>query len=339
MRSTFGQFRNSRIVDVLGRCKNDTPYLMDLVNEAIHRLILEDEDGGFINLIDRMVFTVTSNYITAPREVARITDVTVCSTPVNIRNQFYEFLFAGDGLQPTNTCETNNGITQAIDRGTQPYMGTLPTSNQYLRAYPTDTRDVGKKVFIAGLDQNGLVIRDLDGSTWNYGFYLTLASPFVTSTFIVTSIANISKDVTYGDVVLYAVDATTGVETLLSRFAADETTPSYRRYYINNLPTACCNNITPVQVTGLAKLEYVPVTKDTDFLLIGNLFALKEECLAIKYGEMETAGALALSDRHHRAAIRLLNKELKHYEGKEPAIEVAIHGTAHLANHGVGTLL
>lgn len=337
MRATFKDFRNSGLPGRLGECVNNTPQLLAYVNEAIQRLILEDEGQAFWRLNARMAFTVVNNYATAPRDVARITDIAVCAQPVRIQNQFYEFLQGGEGLQPPNACEAATGAIEAIDRGTTPIMGTLPATNQYLRAYLTDVRDVGKNIFVSGVDQNGLVIREQHVYNWDNGFNLTLEQPFTTSSFIVTAINGIQKDVTYGDVVLYAVDATTGVETLLSRYAADETRPDYRRYYLNHLPTQCCSALTPVQVIGMVKLEYVPVTKDSDFLLIGNLVALKEECQAIYYSDMETKGSQQLSDRHHKAAIRLLNNELKHYEGAHtPAINVAIYGTAHLSRHGIG---
>lgn len=338
MRTTFSQFRHSRIPEVLGRCANDTPYLLSLVNESIQRLLLEDEGEGWWGTNYKTAFNVTNGFITAPREVARITDIAVCNQPVRIQNCFYEFLWAGGGLQP-NACESCNNATQALDRGTVSTMADLPSGDQYIRVYSTDARDVTKRIFIQALDENGLVIRTQDGVNWNDGFYLTLDQPFNTSSYLVTKITGIAKDQTYGDVAVYAVDATTGVETLLSRYQADETTPSYRRYYLANLPTRCCSSTTTIQVIGLAKLDFVPVTKDTDFLLIGNLPALKEECMAIRYSEMESQGSKELSDAHHKKAIKLLNQELRTYEGtKNPAINVAVYGTAALRRVGVGSI-
>lgn len=339
MRTNFAAFRNSRIPEVLGRCVNDTPYLLGIVNEAIQRLLLEDQDGSFWGTNQKMVFNVVSNQITGPREVARVSDLSVCGSAINIQNQFYEFLFGGGGLQPPNTCTVNNGPIQALDRGTVSTLADFPSVNSYVRAYLTDARDVGKKVYIVGKDQNGLVIREQDGYAWNDGFNLVLAQPFVTSGFTVSQISGVHKDSTYGDVVLYAVNPDSGVETLLSRYAADEEFPAYRRYYLTNLPSQCCSSVTPVQVIGLVKLEFIPVTRDSDFLLIGNLAALKEECLAIKYSEMETEGSVQLSQMHHKKALALLNKELRVYEGdKRPAVNVAIYGTAHLRRHSIGVL-
>lgn len=341
MRLRFKDFRNSQIPELLGRCRTDTPALLDYVNEATQRLLLEDESGGFWNLNQKMAFNVDANKnITAPREVARISDIAVCSQPIRIQNQFFEFLYAGDGLRPANGCDVPyNDVVQALDRGTVVTQVDLPTGNFYLRAYHGDARDIGKKITIAGLDQNGHVIREQHGINWDFSFDLTFASPFATSTFLVSKINAIAKDVTYEDVLLYAVDATTGVETLLARYAADETGPEYRRYYLDSLPSQCCNAVTPVQVVGLVKLAYVPVRQDSDFLLINNLISLKEECLAIKYNLCETETGYAIADRHHKEAIRLLNRELKTMEGPTtPAINVAIHGTAKLRNRGIGTI-
>ena len=210
--------------------------------------------------------------------------------------------------------------------------------------YISDARDVGRRLLVSGKDSSGNVIYSTDGSQEVVGTYLTFQQPFFTTPFIITQISAIQKDLTYGDVRLYSVDATTGVETLLAKYGPDEVAPAYRRYYINSLPGCSCNTpaysaTTIMQIKAMAKLEYIPARRPTDFLVIGNIPALKEECLAIRYGEMDTKNAAALANKCHRAAIRLLNQEMTHYLGKDRiAVNFAPFGTAKLEHQNIGGL-
>lgn len=84
-----------------------------------------------------------------------------------------------------------------------------------------------------------------------------------------------------------------------------------------------------IPVTAMVKLEYIPVSVDTDFLIIGNIPALIEECLAIKYSRMDDPRSLELSAAHHAKAIKLLQQEMVHYEGRvQPAVQFSPFGTA-----------
>lgn len=311
--------------EAIGRCLTDVVELTAACNEATQRLLQTNKNQGFWGTAVPMAFTVVGNYITGPRNVARITDLAVCNQPVNIRNGFYEFLMDGAGVQPPIPCCTSPcAITEALDRGVFPTQATIATSGYGVRIYSTDPRDVGKRLLIQGLDQNGLAFRCQDGFSWVLGQYMDLAAVGIPTNigFEVSKITGIQKDTTYGDVLLYEYNITTGANgNLLARFAPDETEPSYRRYYLNNLPTTCCNTVPATQVTGMVKLEYVPVSIDTDWLGIQNIPALIEECMAIRYGRMDSPQALQMAAAKHREAIRLLNNELDHYTDRNrPAV-------------------
>ncbi len=214
----------------------------------------------------------------------------------------------------------------------------LTPSNQLVRIYPTDPADIGKRILFSGAtDQNGNAIYSQDGISSVDGFFLDLQSPFTTSSFIVTGWNQIVKDQTEGDVLLTQVDSSSGAEVTLSRYAADETNPAYRRYYINKLPCSCCPpGVTPtapgiVIVTAMCKYEFIPVQRDTDPLLIGNIPALIEEAQAINYSSMDSPNAAGQEAKHHAKAISLLNAELRHYLGElMPAVSFAPFGTARL---------
>jgi hypothetical protein len=171
------------------------------------------------------------------------------------------------------------------------------------------------------------------------GIFVVLGSPFVDSPMQITGLTGIQKDVTKAPVQFFEIDVTNGNQRLILTMEPTETVAAYRRYFVNGVPSVCCNGTAP-QVTALAKLELIPVVGDTDYLLIQNIEALIAECQSIRYSEMDSADAMQKSGERHLAAIRLLQGELVHYEGKDrPAISFKPFGSARLEHRRVGTLI
>lgn len=338
----------SRIPDVLGYCREDAPRICSVLNEAQERLLLAGGDQGWLGTYHKVVFTVqrSNPYITLPAQYERITDLAV-GRPMPIRNEWYEFLEEGTGPLPNPNWTRQNcwdicGTGQAFDRNNVPTAVDLTPTNQYLRVYFTDIRDVGQKILVSGaLDQNGVGIYSQDVNEPVNGFLMILTNPFTTSASIVTGFAAIGKSVTYGDVLLKQVDATTGDEVLLSRYTPNETNPSYRRYYLRSLPSGCCNGATTdsVLVTAMCKRAYVPVANLTDYLIIGNIPALKAECESIRYSEIDNVQSQAMAKAKHLEAIRLLNQEIRSANGQKFSVGFAPFGHAKLEREAIGTLI
>jgi hypothetical protein len=130
-----------------------------------------------------------------------------------------------------------------------------------------------------------------------------------------------------------------------------ETTAWYRRYYFNSLPCNCCSFVCPnpcspiqpaasVSITAIAKLDFIPVITDTDYCLIQNLEALKEESMSYRYSKMDSPQSKQLEAIKHRNAVRLLNGEITHYLGTtDPAVNLAVFGSARLQRQSIGTLI
>lgn len=317
---------------------------MTVLNEAQDRLVLAGGETGWWGGWSRMVFNVNRSdnpYITCPRDVARLIDIDVCTYPVPIQNEFYEFLEAGSGLQAPGGCVNSCSVPQGYDRGVFPsFLDMSP--GDVLRVYLTDLRDIGKKVLVQGDDTNNMTIYSDDGSVQTLGTYVTLASPFVDTTMALNRLTGIQKDITFGPVMIWSANLLTGDQTLILTMQPGEQTASYRRYFLNGMPKNCCNppgDSTTFQVTALAKMDLIPVKVDTDYLLIQSIPALKHECMAVRYSEMDTPSAAGLEVGNHKLAIRLLNGQLVHQLGKQkPAINFAPFGTATLRRAAVGTL-
>lgn len=358
-RTTFGQVRLSRIPESIGACAADAVRIASFVNEAQQRLIIAGGETGWYGTWMKMVFNVDPDdaYITLPRQVARIINLDVCRFPVRVQNEFYEFLEAGIGLQPagSSSCPPPCSVLETYDRGNVPtFRDIIAAGNPKLvRIYLTNDRDHDRRVLVQGLDNNGNTVRTLDNGIDTQGEYLVLGDPFTDSSFYFSQITGVQKDITAGNVLIYEVDSVTGTQRLISTMEPGEMVGWYRRYFINGMCNTCCccetlpgsacsGTVAPTtsQVVLMAKLEHIPVVVDTDYLVVGNLAALKQECMSIRYEESDSKEALEMAQAKHRQAIKLLNQELQHYEGRlEPAVNFAPFGTARLENQGIGTLI
>lgn len=340
--------RQSRIPESVGVCAADNGKLIEYVNEAVQRLVFAGGETGWWGSWMKVVFNVdsaTDPHITLPRSIARIINMDICRTPVRVQNEFYEFLEAGIGLQPISDCasgrRSNCNLLETYDRGMFPtFLDMVP--NRRLRFYPTDAADVGRRVLVQGT-ANGQPIYSLDGIDQVKGVYVGLASPFAQMPFDLTTLTGLQKDYTVGPVQVYEVDMSTGTQRLISIMEPSEEVAGYRRYMLNGLPANCCNiagtTNTTVQVSAMAKLAIIPVAVDPDYLGIQNLAALKEECQAVRFGEMDDTTSAQRAILSHRKAINLLNGELVHHLGKErPAINFAPFGTAKLSYQRIGAL-
>jgi hypothetical protein len=342
--------RQSRIPQVIGLCAADNGELPQFVNEAQRRLIKAGGETGWWGSWMRTAFnvdTVNDPFITCPRSIARLIDMDVCRHPVRIQNEFYEFLEAGIGLQPQNNCGVdslrNCNLMESYDRGLFPTFSDLVPGNKRLRFYITDAADVSRRVIVQGMDGNGQVIRSLDGHFQIQGIALTFSTPFVQTPFDISFISGLQKDQTIGIVQIYEYDTTTGTQRLISTMEPTEEVAGYRRYFLNGGPASCCDpaatGTTTVQVTAMAKLAFIPVVADTDYLVIQDLDALKEACQAVRYGEMDDSTSAQQTQLRRSNAIGLLNGELRHHLGKDrPAVNFAPWGTARLQNQCIGSL-
>lgn len=347
----------SRGPATIGICASDLPACCQILNAAQQRLLYarETSDTGFWGAWAQIVFNLsrTSPTFTAPREVGRLIAVDVCKYPIPVVNQWYEFLEFGVGYQPkSNTCASDQcAIMRAYDRGVVPTFTDLTPTNKTIRVYPSDSADAGLRTLISGYDNNNQPLTSLDGPVQVNGVYVSFQLPFAdlvvpgtTTQIEVSKLTGIQKDITIGPVSYYEVDLTSGAATLLLTMEPGETTAGYRRYFVNWLPRSCCNPpgtvSTNVQVKALAKLELIPARVDSDYLLVQNLEALISECQSIRYSEIDGAESKQQAQERHVQAIRLLQGELTHYEGRNsPAIGFFPFGSAKLSNQRIGSML
>ena len=273
-------------------------------------------------------------YVVTPREVGRLILMDVCRQPIRIRNAFWEYLEFGPGLQPkTCTGLGCNSQFQAYERDNVVTFAPLLSTPQKIRIFPTDARDTALRVLLQGRDQNGQVITNTDPGTGLTapGEYLQLAFPFVTSVNQFSTITGIQKDQTYGQLQFFQVDPTSGAENSLSTMDPNEGVADYRRYLINGIPNVnlCCQSPAGVvQISAQARLDFIPVQNETDYLLIQNVPALVEESQSIRLSRMDSQAAQQNSLVHHARALALLNGQLDAKLGKiNTAVRMPLFGS------------
>lgn len=329
----------------MGRCQAD-PVVRDYCNEAQERLLIDPltpETGWYgTSVIVALNGTVSNGtvYVTTARDIARLTDIAVCQSPIPIRNGWYEYLRFGDGLQP-KTCQAT-GCGSQFQAYERPNVYTLSdlVGTKTIRIYPTDPRDVGRRVLIQGKDANGQVVLTTDPGTARsaQGEYVILTSPFADTVNQWTSITGIMKDETYGNLQFFQVDPTTLVETALSSMEPTESTALYRRYMIGGVPNTnlCCQGSGMVQISAQARLDFIPVVNEVDYLTIPTISALIEECRSIRFSRMDSPAAQQQALVCHGRAISLLNGALDTYVGKtNVALSVPIFGSDRLQRQPV----
>lgn len=314
MRTTLADIRETNIPQVLGLCPTDTSgRLQRYLNEAVVRLLPR---GQWRGTVVRYRICTSANCITWPRQVESIIAFAICDSPGEIRSHWYEFLGYGPGMASADWCSGS----KLIDRGLAVAFDDICGENKKIRVYCDLPADEGKTVLLQGWDQYRNWVLTDSGDT--IGEEVTMAMPYVDTTkiWMPAGLSNVQKPITKGNVRLFTIDTVTGLQAPLAIYEPDETRPEYRRSFVPGIHTDfhCCNDgETPDDcedktITVLAKLKFIPVRLETDYLLIGNYAALKDMCQAIKKRENNLiAEALA----YEASAVAELERELSNFHG------------------------
>lgn len=293
-----------------------------LINLATQNLVQTGE--MFWGLHARYQFCVTDGCLVWPRQIANIEAAAVCDQPITIRNRWFEFLGTGVGLRGDGSCNSNSdcggyrgGGMALLDRATPATcaFADIVGVNKKIKVYADVTEDAAAKILLQGYDENSQWIRTQVGGDWVDGEYVSISTAPVTSTKFFSALSGAQKPITNGTVRLYEYDTTLTTQRAIAIYEPDETRPSYRKQLLTDLGCGgCCDNDSETsQVTVMAKLEFIPVRQDTDWLMIGNFSALESEVQSI----LKRRNNLAQEAVTWRAlAVQTLRDELRHYLGR-----------------------
>jgi len=312
MRLTFAQVKASRIPKFLGMDPDGTRFAQTL-NEAQQRLMMQGLYWGTFQTYQ--ICTTAEGCITWPRQVASIEALAVNQEPITLRNSWFEYLQTGWGIRTTG----NSSELQLMDRGRSPIFEDITDFVSTLRVHSEVVEDASARLLVQGYDGNGNWVRTQDSGTWIDGEYIDISTTTASSVNIYTAITGIQKPTTNGPVHLSKVTGD-GLVVPIGYYEWDEQSPDYRRSIIPGLgdaPQYTCGSGDPLTnkrvVRAVVKLDHIDVVRDTDWLVIGNLPALKNACKAVVLEEQQNRGE---AEQYLGEAIRLLEVELTHYQGR-----------------------
>lgn len=276
---TLGQIKNSRIIQIAGVCKTG-PEFRQFVNDGTQLLL---ERGDWPGLLIPMQVCLRNGCVVWPRSVGRVRRLSICHRTIRADNFWWNYVDTGDYK---TCCGQDLDIRRLTNMGRSPTYNDIPGLGLWkIRVTATKATDIGKTVTIFGLDSNGQILRHKDSDNlWQEGLVLALQKPHGESPMYVRQIDRVWKDVTQGDVFLFAYDPARDLWWDLARYAPDEENPGYAKDDLKSC--GCCNGANPPQsVVALVKLQFVPVTNDNDLVLCPSLMALKLVIQGIKRAE------------------------------------------------------
>lgn len=309
MRAILSQAKPA-VARVLGMCETD-PAVIDYINEAQQRLITR---GKWVGTTVKYRVCVNDGCLTWPRQVEAIEAYALCCSPGIIRNQWYEFAGNGPGLVDEDSCIGNQMVDQGEGFCT---FDDIHAVTHKLRVQSTVAESTNQFLIVQGYDAAGVWIRTLDGTTYIDGEKIPISTTVQTSVNIFSRVTGVIKPPTNGNIKLYDYDPVGLTQVLIGDYEPDEEIPNYRRSLIPSLPAGPfeqCDGTTSdrVKITIMAKLKYIPAVNDNDFLLIGNIPALKDMVQSIKKAENDRMND---AKDFEMRALSELDRELGNWQG------------------------
>lgn len=244
------------------------------INGGQERLV---NSGLWKGAISYCAYPTVTNFFTLPYPFLSVIGTQWFRCPVPVFGQFHDFVIGGPGQPMANYPPC--GIVQDLGDG-YPTQVDIPTDASMLRITLDSALDAGKVFRLYGDDANDKQIFDSHGM----GINLTTVNPSATTSQTFNAITGIQAPVNadgssamIGGWTLSSVSGAT--VTQLSYYYPNEARPSYRRYQFGT--TTSTDTQVPNAVTVLVRKRFVPVYKETDWIMISNLGALKFAMQAI----------------------------------------------------------
>ncbi len=346
MRLTLGAARPT-IAKVIGVCA-DSDRVVQYLNEAVQRLLPR---GKWKGTFQRYRTCLSSGCITLPRHFETVEGFALCNVPGMIRNEFFEFQGTGYGILTEGDCPGNT----LINRGLAVAFDEMSSKTQKVKVYADIDEEPDAYILLQGFDQNSnWIMTQLADGTWIDGERVPLSTTFQISVNYFSKLTGVQKPVTNGNIRLYSYDVPSMANVnALAVYEPDETLPQYRRYLIPGLSLSgtnnqCDNDCDLHTVDLLVKMAFIPVSRDTDYLIIGNLQALKlcvSGILAEENGMYDDAIKLiegTVTNEYgtpgrRGGAIPLLEEELANFNGDGPVAtprmqDPALWGAGYIEN-------
>lgn len=331
MRLTLADCRPT-IARVLNVVSTDAS-VVDYLNEATQRLL---NKGKWVGSYMRYRICVNNRCITWPRQIETIETVSISGNPAPVNNAWFEFYPNGPG-SVTTTCSSGDcssyGKIGLFDRMNACAFDDIVWSGnaKKIRVVSDLNETAGTTILLQGYDKNGQWIRSVVGGSYIDGEYVAVGTGGADSANNFSALTGVQKTVTNGNVRLYELDTVTADLRALAVYEPDETRPDYRRSLLTGLPS-CDEDDCKTSVEVMAKLKFIPVVNDTDWVMLGNLPALKLEVMAIKKEERNLMEEAIV---YSAKAVELLREELKQWMGDGARLILKVTGDSTWAANGI----
>lgn len=267
------------------------------INDACQRLIESGKWSGTTGNVD--FASVPTGYITLPRHYGAILASRIKDHPTRIEGKYFEYQATGPGK-----LSTDSGLGFLIDCGFTPLETEITDAGTLRFLIHSDDAVGAKSIRAYGLDADGDVITDSNGVE---GVNITMSAATINSSHIFSKVTNVIKPVTKYPVIAQVVVSSTA--TQIARWEPLETSPQFRRYKVGEIEA---DESHPFVIETLCKRRFIPAEQETDFVIPGNLQALKIAVLALKY---EDENDLKAANDYWGMAYGILNGEMKEDRG------------------------
>jgi hypothetical protein len=287
----------------------DDPRVIHRINEATERLMA---GGHWVGMTQELTICTQQQCFSLPRQIESVQEIfiqdpnygTILNT-MDVTSGWYAVENPATYVDP----DFLNDVV-LVDRGEYPTLFDICTPGQLI-VFTDYTEAAGSSIRILGLDATGNEIYTEQDGSYAAGEVLVLSTDGTTSVNTFSKITNMQKAVTQGPVRVYEVDPSgTGNHIMLAILDPTEIVPSYRRYFCADIPVVAASD-PPIRIRTTGKRRFLPVSADTDFLIISNTGALRLELLAI---DREDGNDFQGSAEFHKRALDLLQAEAKTYQ-------------------------
>jgi len=289
------------------------PRVAEYCSRAQERLL---HKAKWVGTYGRFRVCVQDSCLTWPREIETIEAAALCDVPMDIRNDWYEFLQAGPGVL-TESCGPNLTL---VDRGDAVAFDDVKGLNKKLRVYCDGAETAGLEILLRYYNDHGQKVYTTVNSVSVEGEYVPLPAAGayeLADDFVMPGgFYGCIKPATLRTVRIYEYDTVTATQRPLAYYEPDETNPVYRRSLIPGISSGCCGGTSGVcgdsTVDIVGKFRTRDVAKDSDALIIQSREALRLMVQAIRKEEDNLFDDAA---KFEARAELVLGEQLRHWMG------------------------
>jgi len=250
-----------------------------------------------------IALTAYDGIVTLPRQCQSMMFFRKNTSPMRIRNQWFEWLQFGLGFR-----EADKAIGGIFDQGSRFCSFRDFAEPRKLRVKALGAGDATIEVTLQGTTSDGRRIYSTDAQATHpvNGEVLTLVAGTKDTTATFATFEGFSKPVTHDYVEIWTVDPDDATdETLIAVYEPGEEAPQYRRYKVGTIGASETMN-------AICKLQFVPLASEMDMLLPDNGNAIEMGLMARNF-DLESEPERG--EAYWAKAFGILNAELARERG------------------------